>query len=153
MSRLVFAICCLNISQGLSGAEVYKWVDANGVVTYSQQKPNNITSRPVTTTGTPPSALMAQEKARVAQASLEPELSEKQQQKLVDLQTREANRVAEEAVFEASLCESSTKRLTKLTEKERVRVHNPDGTLRILPEEERQERIASARDKINQHCK
>jgi len=152
LCSILFAICYLNIGPDLSGAEVYRWVDANGVVTYSQQKPNNTNSIPVTTAGTPPSALIAQENARVAQESLKTELTEKQQQ-LIDLQTREANRIAAETALRDSLCESSTKRLAKLTEKDRVRVQNPDGSLRILAEEERQERITSARDKIDENCK
>ncbi len=152
LCRIVFINCCLHISLGLSAAEVYRWVDENGVVTYSQQKPDNISSSSVTTTGTPPSALIAQEQARVAQESPKPDLTEIQKQKLDELQTREAERIIEEATYKAALCEISTKRLAQLTEKGRVRVANKDGSLRILPEEERQERIATARKEIGQNC-
>ena len=46
ITRIAFLLCCL---PALMGAEIYRWVDANGVVNYTQQKPLGIPSERVVT--------------------------------------------------------------------------------------------------------
>ena len=148
----VFSIFSLSASTIVSAAEVYKWVDENGVVTYSQQKPKHTDSSTVRTRGAPPSAGQAQLQASSAQTPPGTELSAEQQQILTELELEEADRVVEETARKASNCALFTKLLTQLTVKDRVRAREPDGSERMVPEEERQEKISEARREIKLNC-
>ena len=59
---------------------------------------------------------------------------------------QEAEKLRQEAVVQIRQdnCQKSQRALGSLTAKARVRVNMPDGTQRMLPEEERQQRITQA---------
>ena len=148
---LAVCTCVLFLSPITLGTEVYKWVDENGVVTYSQEKPKHTDSRKINTIGAPPSAELAQLSAQKKPAAVT-ELTAEQQQTLEKLESDSVKRIAEETAKKASNCEIFTKYLAQLMSKDRIRAREPDGSERMVPEDERQERIAAAKKEIELNC-
>ena len=150
-------------AQPLSAAEIYRWVDENGIVNYTQQKPHGVaaelvgssTRRPppqVTGTTAVATASPAAVPGLTSEAAEEPELTDKQQQILDDLKQAEADRLAALAEARVANCEKARQVLTNLTKIGRVRVVGADGTQTVLPEEDRQRRINEAQQAIAMNC-
>jgi hypothetical protein len=129
----------------LLGADVYRWVDKDGVVNYTQRKPEGVESArlqaasgPRGATGTadqsPPPAGPGQQVAP-SHSALPGEPSP-----------------AAVARHRADGCQSARTVLEQFTSRGRVRVREADGTERLLTEDERQERIAHAQRAVTDHC-
>jgi hypothetical protein len=135
----------------LLGADVYRWVDEDGVVNYAQRKPEGVasarmradtgqrvavdtsapSSAPTTVPVTPPVA-DAPQNGEVAESGM-PSAQELARQR-------------------TDLCQSARSVLGQLTSRGRVRVRDEDGSARMLTEDERQERIGQAERSIANHC-
>ncbi|MEM9623417.1 MAG: DUF4124 domain-containing protein [Pseudomonadota bacterium] len=157
-------LCCLSAPLA---AETYRWIDANGVVNYAEQKPRGIPSEQVTVLGDskpksrPPVATASAATSSASNTLATPtrsaaqrtdELSDEQQAMLERLQTQELERQATMAQIRQQNCDKSRQVLANLTVRDRIRVNMPDGTQRALPEEERQERIRQAQEGIVRNC-
>ena len=134
----------------LTGADVYRWVDDNGVVNYTQQKPRHVDAELVSTKrgSSAPSAAAQPAPA----ASPRPELDEKQQRLLEELQAAEATRREELAEARADNCRRARTLLERLTTKSRIKVRGEDGQVQVLPEEQRQQRISEAQQGVAANC-
>ena len=134
-------------------AESYwRWVDANGVVNYTQQKPYGVEAVQVTTL--PGSAASSNAPASNAPAgSSSPTLDERQQSVLDGLQQAELARQQEVARIEQENCDKSRGVLAQLNVRSRIRVRNADGSARMMDEEERQRRIAEAQQGVAEYCR
>ncbi len=138
----------LAIACGSAQAEIYRWVDENGVVNYTQHKPEDRTAQLVSTRGsTPPVSAPAE-----ASPAPDSNLTEEQQRMLDELKAREAERAEQVAEIRRDNCEKSRSVLQRLTQSERIRVRESGGTERVLPEEERQQRITEAQEGIATNC-
>jgi hypothetical protein len=146
--RVLALLCCL---PALMGAEIYRYVDANGVVNYVQQLPYGVQGERIQTTAGAP---VVAEKATPAatNATAEPKLDPKQQAMLEQLQKAEKARQDEIGRIRQDNCNRSRQVLEKLSVSGRIRVNNPDGTQRKISEEERQQRIAEAQKGIVENC-
>ena len=139
-------------------AATYRWVDANGVVNYSQRKPRNVPEDQITTVGnTGTSAIVSSDAdSTPAPASSTPpandDLTDEQQVMLKRLQEAEAQRQAAVREIKQDNCQKSRRALEDLTAKERIRINLDDGSQRILGEDERQEFIAQAQQGIVRNC-
>ena len=134
----------------LTAADIYRWGDENGVVNYTQQKPHGVDAEQVASRhgpGVQPPA--AQPKAA---STPQPQLDEKQQRLLEELQAAEAARRQEMAEARADNCSRARSLLERLTTKSRIKVRGEDGQVEVLPEEERQQRIAEAQRGIAVNC-
>ncbi len=140
---ILFAFVCVS-----AHAEIYRWVDENGVVNYTQHKPEGRTSQTVSTRGGRPPA----EETTEAVATPDSNLTEAQQRMLDELKAREAERAEQVAEIRRDNCEKSRSVLTRLTQSNRIRVRESGGTERVLPEEERQRRINEAQEGIATNC-
>ncbi len=140
---LLLAIVCPGAQ-----AEIYRWVDENGVVNYTQHKPENRASTTVSTRASTPPEAETTEPA----ATPDSDLSEEQQRMLDELKAREAERVEQVAEIRRDNCEKSRSVLARLTQSNRIRVRDSGGTERVLPEEERQRRINEAQEGIATNC-
>ncbi|MEM6708232.1 MAG: DUF4124 domain-containing protein [Pseudomonadota bacterium] len=144
----------LFVSASAHAAEIYRWVDENGVVNFTQQKPKDVqaevigkpTNRRVSVAETAPAPAVP------LAAQDEQKLTDEQQRILDDLKTAEMNRQAALAEAKATNCERARKVLTNLTKIGRVRVVAEDGTQTVLPEEDRQARIQAAQEAIAVNC-
>ncbi len=141
-----------------AAAETWRWVDADGVVNYSERKPRGIDAELIG--GIPKSGTRTRTTAPAPAAApvlpdlsqSQPELSERQQQMLADLETAEAGRQAEVAKIRQENCATARRVLDNLTTRDRVRVRMENGTTRVLGEDERQARIAEAQQGIVTNC-
>lgn len=153
--RLLPPSAALLILPLLMGAgEVYRWVDENGVVNYTQLKPEGVEAELVSAdTGrrvasTPP----ANPASAGAQPANQPELSESQQELLSELQAAEQARQEEVARIKEANCQQARAVLDRLTARGRIRIRGEDGQERMMSEEERQQRIDEAQRGIAANC-
>lgn len=128
-------------------AQVYKWIDEEGITHYGEQAPADYEYELVTTSGAPPAdaekAKARLEKARAARAEeKEKTLDYAAQQKLRD----------EEAKIRKENCDSAKSNLKTIEENARVRILGDDGEFRYLSEEERQQQIDRAKEIISNNC-
>lgn len=147
--KLGLVLCALPL---LMGASVYRWVDESGVVNYTQIKPEGVDAELVSAdTGRriidPPAPAPAAD--RTAGQS---ELDENQQQMLDKLRAAETARQQEIANIRKANCEQAREQLHKLTSRGRIRVVGDDGVERVMPDEERRERIDEAQRAVAANC-
>ncbi|MCQ4301579.1 DUF4124 domain-containing protein [Pseudomonas songnenensis] len=133
---LLLALC-----GNVMAAQVYKWVDAQGITHFGAQPPQgqqvetvNTVTAPAKSAATPQPP--AQEEADADQSSIDRKV--KQQ-------------VAAQEAERKRYCESMRTNLAQLQNNPRVRVED-NGETRRLTEEERQSRINETRDKIAENC-
>ncbi len=137
----------------LMGAEVYRWVDENGVVNYTQLAPEGVEAERVRPdTGQRIAARPSEPATTPAAESAEPELSEAQQRMLSKLQAAEQARQEEVARIKQANCERARAVLERLSVHGRVRVRGEDGQERVMPEDERQQRIDEAQQGVAANC-
>jgi hypothetical protein len=122
-------------------AQVYKWVDAQGVTHFGAQPPQgqqvetvNTVTAPAKPAATPQS--VEQDEAEADQSNIDRKV--KQQ-------------VAAQEAERKRYCETMRTNLAQLQNNPRVRVED-NGETRRLTEEERQSRINETRDKIAENC-
>ena len=144
-----------------SAADTYRWVDDNGVVNYAERKPRgvpdsritrvaSVTTRAGTSSSRAPSSSPAP--SFTPQTQDQVELTGEQQEMLRGLQQAEVERQAQVAQIKRDNCERSRRVLANLTAKDRIRVRSETGIERVLPEEERQAKIAAAQRGIAENC-
>lgn len=133
---LLLALC-----GNVMAAQVYKWVDAQGVTHFGAQPPQgqqvetvNTVTAPAKPAATPQS--VEQDEAEADQSSIDRKV--KQQ-------------VAAQEAERKRYCETMRTNLAQLQNNPRVRVEDK-GETRRLTEEERQSRINETRDKIAENC-
>lgn len=120
-------------------ARMYKWVDEDGQVHYSQQPPMDKKSERIKATP-PPRSSGAKKQAQEEDA---------EQAAAEEDETKEY-RVETEASIKRN-CKQARDKLTSFTMRGRVQV-NEGGSYRTLTEEERQAGIAEAKKRIKQYC-
>jgi len=130
----------------LTAAELYKWVDAEGNVNYTQSPP------PPGTQGTtikppPPVANEASRQQLDQRIDSLNKLTEQRQKQVEQRQKTEG-----EQLEQKRLCEQARSRLASL-ERPRVSVTASDGSSRILGEEERMQGLEKARQQLQELCK
>lgn len=141
---------------GILVADIYRWVDSRGVVNYTQQKPNDVSSTLVGRNSqgqrraprTPTAVPVAVASTQQGNA----ELSAEQQAKLDELKEQEAQRARDLEDRQQANCEQAQTTLEQLTTSTRIRVRGEDGEVRAIPEEERQSRIDQTQLAIAKNC-
>ena len=127
----------------LQAAQVYKWVDANGVTHFDAKPPAGQAATPIDTHAPPP-ASPPKGKAGDDDVDNDPE------QKAVDARVRE--QVAEQEEKTREFCDQARTNLAQLNNNPRVR-QEVDGELRRLTEQERQAKISETRQAIADQCR
>ncbi len=142
----------------VNAEEIYRWVDADGVVNYTQQKPRDVEAQALTTQRGAPTRIRTTAQASsssIAQADpdgSEQPMTDAQERMLEELQAKEQARQQQVAEIREQNCSKSRRVLTDLSAKERIRVRGDDGQERIMPEDERQRRISEAQKGIVDNC-
>ncbi len=143
----------------LMGASVYRWVDDNGVVNYTQMKPEGVDAVLVNAeTGTsvdrqqPPAVSQPAASADDRGAETAPKLSDSQKKMLADLRAADEARQQEVDRVRDANCKQAHDLLDRLTSNGRIRIKGDDGSVRMMPEEERQKRIADAEQAAAVNC-
>ena len=135
-SGLALALC-----GNAMAAQVYKWVDAQGVTHFGAQPPQGQQVETVNT-------VVAPGKSVTAPAPASQEKSEPDQQ---SIDRKVEQQVAEQEAERKRYCETMRTNLAQLQNNPRVRVEE-NGETRRITEEERQARITETRDKIAENC-
>jgi hypothetical protein len=128
----------------LMGAEVYRWVDASGVVNYTQTKPRGVDAQQLQTRGGGPTVVSDAPAVAAVPASVGPTAG--------DLDQSEQTRQQQVAQIKQENCSMARNILGRLTLRNRVSETDVNGETRVLPEEERQARIKEAQDAIVDNC-
>ena len=133
-SGLMLALC-----GNAMAAQVYKWVDAQGVTHFGAQPPQGQQVETVNTVVAPgqPATPPVQEN------DAEPD------QRTIDRKVKQ--QVAAQEAERKRYCETLRTNLAQLQNNPRVRVEE-NGETRRVTEEERQARISETRDKIAENC-
>lgn len=132
---------------GLAQAAMYKWVDENGVTQYTQYPPPNRKTEVVVPP--PPPA----EDPEGAQKKLEATLQmQDEQDKAAATAEQEQAKSRNEAEVRAKNCQIARDNLSKLTTGGRKRIMGPDGVATYLSDEEREAKIAEAKQQIGKYC-
>lgn len=135
-SGLALALC-----GNAMAAQVYKWVDAQGVTHFGAQPPQGQQVETVNTVVAPGESVTAPTPA--SQEKSEPD------QQSIDRKVKQ--QVAEQEAERKRYCETMRTNLAQLQNNPRVRVEE-NGETRRITEEERQARITETRDKIAENC-
>lgn len=139
---------------------IYKWVDENGVVHFGSQPPKQ---EQVEVVKAPKSdrfkqwqqeqnALTAQRKLTTASDASSTDTPEAQPQTQEEQQPAQADTSDAEKAARAQRCRSAQQRLQELQSRPRVREVDASGNYRVLPEEERQQRIQQTKDVLQNNC-
>jgi len=133
----------LALSSSTMAAQVYKWVDAQGITHFSAQPPQGQTAQTLNTVTPPPKPVAAESDASENSESLV-------DQEKIDRKVKQ--QVAEQEAERKRYCETLQTNLAQLQNNPRIRVEE-NGEVRRLKEEERQSRIAETKQKIEENCK
>ncbi len=137
----------------LMGADiVYRWIDENGVVNYTQQLPRGIKAQQITTQLGAPSVVTDVGEITETRERGERSLSDQQQEMLDELKAAELARQQEVAKIRQANCQQSRDVLASLSLTSRIRVRDSSGTERVMGEDERQRRIDEAQQGIVLNC-
>ena len=148
---------CMVIFAGNVHAEIYRWVDENGIVNYTQRKPGSVDATLVRGTSKPRTSQTSIEKNAPARSDQSEEdtqlnLTEEQQEMYEALQNREAERQEQISRIRVSNCKRSKALLARLTANSRISIRSSDGDQRSLPDEERNQRIGDVQRSIATNC-
>lgn len=160
MRQLAFFLAFMVASPALLGADVYRWKDANGVINYTQQRPQGFEAELISASGQvrsnrASSTTVETVPAPSAAAPLAAdggELNAEQQKMLDDLKLAEQERQEAFLAAKNDNCERARGLLQQLSARGRIRVTGADGEQKILPEEERQQRISEAQQGVAENC-
>ncbi len=146
-ARILLSALLLAWSLGASAA-MYKWIDDQGQVHYSQYPPRD--RQVQTIVPPPPPATPAAE----AQKKLEETLRGLDEtRKAREASEQKATDEAAEAERNRRNCAAAQANLERLTTGGRKKIVGEDGVAYYMTEEERQKRVQEARDQIDKYCK
>ncbi|WP_308363750.1 MULTISPECIES: DUF4124 domain-containing protein [unclassified Microbulbifer] len=157
--RIALAALITGLAMAAQADGIYKWEDENGVVHFGSQPPPQ--KEQVEVVKKPKSdrykqweseqqALMAQQRAKEQKAEAEKQPAAKAETKPEP--QKQAGPSPAELAIRAQRCQQARGNLQELQTHSRVREVDASGNLRVLGEEERQERIARAQQTIRENC-
>ncbi|WP_263264420.1 DUF4124 domain-containing protein [Pseudomonas sp. RIT-PI-S] len=133
------------VSMGsLQAAQVYKWIDANGIPHFDAKPPTGQVATPIDTHAPPPAS-----PGKAPANADDDDVDNDPEQKDANAKVRE--QVAEQEEKTKEFCEQARTNLAQLNNNPRVR-QEVDGELRRLTEEERQAKISETRKAIADQC-
>jgi hypothetical protein len=127
-------------------AEIYKWVDAEGVTVYSQQPPP--AENDFETIKEPPKVNPESGLQRLHEISSRNDESRQERRQ----QAEAAKLAAEEEARRAENCERGKRMLASFSTRPTVQLVQEDGTRVRASEEQRQQQIAEANAMIKEFC-
>lgn len=136
--RTLLLTLLIGLSPWCSAAQIYKWVDAQGVTHFDAQPPAGQPSTTVQTPSSPP-----------AKPSAMPGSGVLGDQKAINDKVKK--QVAEQQAQLQAFCEQARTNLAQLQNNPRLR-EEVEGQLKRLDDAQRQERIVEAQKQIAQNC-
>ena len=159
-NKSIFSLCsCIAIAIVTDSlhAEIYRWVDDDGIVNFAQRRPLNTEAIMLGKPAKKRSSGKSSETINTSplqsdQPAAQLKLSAEQREMYSALQEKEADRQAEINRIRASNCKRSRTLLQRLSANGRIRIRASDGDERNLPDEERIDRISQAQQAIVKNC-
>jgi len=147
LSSILIAVTVL-LSAPLVHGAVYKWQDEQGITHFSDAPPAGGRVEIVPQPRLPPADPEAE---RRLEELLQ---SQKQEEEARQKKKREKMKAAAEQAARMETCRRAKKRLVVLESRpgSRIKITEPDGTLRRLTEEERQTRLVVVQKQIADSC-
>ena len=130
-------------------AVVYKWVDEDGKVNYSQQKPPNTKTEKVKVSTRKPDDSSTYKKPSLK--------SKEDDKKASDASAKNGNKSSSKpersAKEMADICKQSQAALQAMQSAGRVRQKDDKGNVTYMSEEQKQQRIKREQDRVKENCK
>ena len=146
--RIGLGFWLLLLCVGHAGAQVYKWVDANGVTHYGEQPPSNTKGKEVRLRdASPPSSSGAASTQAATLKDREIEFRKRQA-----LREREETRVAEEKAQRDHDCRATRVELADLRATRRLYELNDRGERVFMSDAQRDAEIARREAEYNRRC-
>jgi hypothetical protein len=153
ITRIMLLVCgllgCSVAQQAYAANNIYKWVDANGEMQYTQFPPPEGVEVIDVQTQAPPTDNSARERAKLQK---QVEASEEQRKKQQEAETRAAQQADIDRITKDN-CVKAKKNLVVLQQGGEKRYMTSEGEVLRLTEEDRQQRIAEANKQIQEFCK
>ena len=130
-----------------SSAAMYKWVDENGNVYYSDKKPPEVTSAQEIKKQ---SSGVTDEEAQENLESLTGKAADQQNDREVKASIAEEQATRDETIKKN--CEIAKQNLTLLTSTARVTLKDENGEDYFLPDEEKESKTRDARAQVDRYC-
>jgi len=148
LSPKLIALSLLLVSTSILSIELYKWKDESGKVHYGQVKPTKYKTLEIDAPPPPPTFAPDANKPYVdeIEKSLEAD-------KIKDGQRQEAEQQAAQKKADEAACAQARDSLGKMLTFRRARTTNPDGSVSMMSEEDRQAKIDEAQELVDEYCK
>ncbi|MDG9670402.1 DUF4124 domain-containing protein [Hahella sp. CR1] len=144
MRTAIFSIFLLSISSLSFASGVYKWTDENGVIHYSDKKPDFKASSEINVqTG-------SQTKDRQSLQDQDQKLND--QQELERLREQQASENAVAAEEQKEICKTLKSNLETLNNSARIRQKQEDGTERFMTPEEILQQRKDTQARVDKEC-
>jgi hypothetical protein len=142
------AMLALATTPPLLADTIYKWVDATGTVHYGERPPEGVDAELVTVTSARSSGAedpyAASREAQAAQKEVNAE-------RMVEASAAYEQQQQEQARMEAA-CAAQKSRLEQLIPRSKILLQNPDGTSRMLGDQERLDMIEESQKFVDENC-
>ena len=122
---------------------IYRWVDENNVVHFSQQQPKNSNYSQLTTF----SSYKATEKALTEKTTLPSE-----NERLAQFEKERAEVIAKNKEISAKNCEAAQLNEKMLNSFDKITTTTPDGKNKTLSDKEKKAQLALSKEQINMYC-
>ena len=148
-------------------ADYWVWVDKNGVTNYSQTEPKNHLAKHIGANGIEDSAVSNEDNRRPGVEAYEKAQMQKRQKKEKKLVARahkkprvDPNKVVAEqrakmqqkvAALKRKNCEQARINVRQL-ERPRVRTRDKDGKVHVMPSDQQQQHLKTAREAVQANC-
>lgn len=144
MKRLVLLACALAFSAG-APAQLYKWVDKDGRVTYSDQPPPSVQSKQINVnTGLPTAA---------SRSALERDKELEKGRQAAKEKAKTAEEEGKRAEVERENCRRARANLASLASDGRVAMYDEKGERTILDDAQLAAERAKAQKAVDEYCK
>ncbi|MEE4173223.1 MAG: DUF4124 domain-containing protein [Xanthomonadales bacterium] len=127
---------------------IYKWVDESGTVHYGERPPEGVDAELVTVTTAKP---RSGDDPYAATRTQQTEKKEAEAERMVEQTAAIEQRQQEQARLEAA-CAAQKSRLEQLIPRSKVLLQNPDGTSRMLGDDERLAMIEESQKFVDENC-
>ncbi|PIE41408.1 MAG: glycosyltransferase [Gammaproteobacteria bacterium] len=146
--KIITVITCCTGSVQTLAAKYYKWVDENGTTHYTAQPPASGEGEVIKVkTGASSDKEAAMKRLEERRAKLQQQTMQQNSPAAEDAETSKRN-----AEITRKNCEIYQKNLKTMQEHSRIRITDENGEPKVLPEEERQQKINEAEEYIQKNC-
>ena len=152
----LLTISLLALSPILAQAAIYKWVDEDGNVQYSAEKPKNAEAEKVRVTTQPPVDRSTynrpgKDDAKAEDGSTTEAKDDKN--KTPAEKRKDAAKKAESDKIKKEMCDEARQTLATIENNARVRIEDSQGNVNYLSEAEVTARKKSEQERVNKYCK